>query len=330
MLFMNIIQDILDWLKGSSSKGPAPEPPGGKPDPVHRKVLMIIYNPPVPSQNGRKLFNVLGWNDPDTLCNHYIQDLHSCSAGYTGYSVTERVEVDHFPVKQDGFVYTADEYVACIQSNSGFHQPDMVDYQKILDEFDIVQKVNLGAIDEVWMFAFPYAGFYESRMVGPRAFFCNAPPLNSHQACTRRFIMMGFNVERGVGEMLEANNHRAESIMDYVYQRYPQTENLWKRFIRYDKVAPGEAEVGSVHFAPNSQKDYDWGNPRTVTSRCDTWYNFPDLSGASKMVNCSEWGNGDIRKHHVWWLEHFPRLKGTLGGVSCNWWSYVVDPNQAP
>ncbi|NKQ37516.1 MAG: hypothetical protein HF973_18120, partial [Chloroflexi bacterium] len=132
----------------------------------------------------------------------------------------------------------------------------------------------------------------------------------------------------GVGEMLENLGHRVESIMSRVFRRKRGEGNLWERFTRYDKIAPGRAECGNVHFAPNSERDYDWGNPRPVPSRCDTWYHFPDLSGPSRQVNCAEWGNGDIRLHHLWWLRHLPHVAGSSGGVSHNWWEYVIDPNQ--
>jgi hypothetical protein len=139
---------------------------------------------------------------------------------------------------------------------------------------------------------------------------------------------MGFNYERGVGEMLEDFGHRTESIMAKVFERTHGEANLWERFCRYDQKYPGRAEVGNVHFAPNSQRDYDWGNPRLVPSRCDTWYRFPNLSGEPRIVTCTEWGNGDIRKHHVWWLRHLPHVVGETNGISWNWWEYVVDPNR--
>ena len=66
------------------------------------------------------------------------------------------------------------------------------------------------------MFGGPYFGFYESIMVGEGAYFCNAPPLNK-VACSRLFVIMGFNYERGVGEMLEDLGHRAESILTHVF-----------------------------------------------------------------------------------------------------------------
>ena len=42
------------------------------------------------------------------------------------------------------------------------HDPDAVDYEAILEEFDLLARVESDQIDEVWLFGFPYAGFYES------------------------------------------------------------------------------------------------------------------------------------------------------------------------
>ncbi|VAW43102.1 FIG00502249: hypothetical protein, partial [hydrothermal vent metagenome] len=231
-----------------------------------------------------------------------------------------------FPLKEDGFVYDADGYVQRWLTRSGFHKPDGADYGRIIHEFQIIDKINRGVIDEVWLMGFPYAGYYESRMVGPEAFWCNAPPLIMPQA-TRRFVMMGFSYKRGPGEMLENLGHRTESIMSHVYRRKRGEANLWSRFIRHEQTHPGQAECGNVHFAPNSQRDYDWGNRRKVASRCHSWLNFPDLAGEPKQVNCSEWGNGDTRQHHLWWLGHLPHVSGMSNGISNNWWQYIINPN---
>lgn len=37
-----------------------------------------------------------------------------------------------------------------------------------------------------------------------------------------------------------------------------------------------------------------------------------------------------MRAHHLWWLSQVPRAEGEKGGVSNNWWQYVVDPNLVP
>ncbi len=303
------------------------EPVGRRPAPVHKKVSLIIHNPRVPSHDNRKLNDVLGWNEPDKLCEGYIADLRETSYGYANFEIVERIEVNDFPVKADGFKYRADDFVRYWREKKGFHQPDMVDYKPLLADFEMVEKVNAGKIDEFWLFAFPYAGYYESIMAGPGAFWCNAPPLEGIRT-DKRFIIMGFNYQRGVGEMLEAFGHRAESIMRHVYRRRKGREdNLWERFARYDQTHPGRAEVGIMHFAPNSTRDYEWGRPDKVHSRADTWYKFPDLSGEGRIMDCSEWGNGDIREHHKWWYRHLPHITGSADGISYNWWKYIVDPN---
>src|SRR3954452_9275251 len=114
-------------------------------------------------------------------------------------------------------------------------------------------------------------------MVGPGAHWCNAPPLDG-VACRRRFIVMGFNYERGVGEMLENFGHRTESILAHVYRDAPRG-HAWERFAAYDAIAPGAAGCGNVHFAPNSVRDYDWGNRRPVWSTCDDWLRYPNIVG---------------------------------------------------
>lgn len=318
---------FIDWFKRLWAQ-PAPPagPQGSLPEPVERKVLLVIYNPRVPGQGNNPLIEVLGWNSPALLVEGYLADLHQSSHGYLTYTIVETLEVDHFPVKQDGFTYTPDDYLHCWQTNSGFHQPDAVDYAAILTEFHIARRVNDAEIDEVWLFGMPYGGFYESIMGGPDAFFCNAPVLVT-SGIDRRFIIMGFNYQRGVGEMLEAFGHRAESILRRVFRATSGDANLWERFNRIDRTAPGQAEVGSVHYAPNSKTDYDWGNTQKVLSRSRSWANFPDLSAPAVEMDSAEWGGGNIRAHHVWWLSLFPHIQGESNGIAWNWWKYACDPN---
>ncbi|MCA9933387.1 MAG: hypothetical protein H6662_19950 [Ardenticatenaceae bacterium] len=295
--------------------------------PVFRRVLLVVHNPREQVANGRKLHQILHWHDPDELAAQYIADLREASSGYANFEIADRLEVDAFPQKEDGFQYDIDTYLYRWRSRTGFHVPDRVDYAALLRQFKMVSRINLGQVDEVWLMGFPYAGYYESIMAGPDAFWCNAPPLEGYGRCNRRFVIMGFNYERGVGEMLESFGHRAESIMAHVYRQKRGAANLWERFTRHEKTHPGQSECGTVHFAPNSERDYDWGNRRWVRSFCANWLDFPDLNGSSQRVNCSEWGDGDIHAHHMWWLRHLPHGNGRADGIAHNWWSYIVDPN---
>ena len=224
--------------------------------PIMRKVLMITHNPALRTQGGRTLKDYFGWNEPDTLARGYIEDLRECSAGYATFEIVERLVVDAFPLKADGFRYTEQTYLNAWRTRT-FHNPDGVNYLELVREFNLIGRVNSGQIDEVWLFGHPYGGYWESIMAGPDAFWCNAPPLAGTEHANKRFIIMGFNFERGVGEMLEDFGHRAESILTRVFERASSEVNLFERFTRYDMKYPGRAECGNVHFAPNSMSDYD-------------------------------------------------------------------------
>jgi hypothetical protein len=204
----------------------------------------------------------------------------------------------------------------------------MINYQDLLIQNNILPLISLNQFDEVWAFGFPWAGFYESTMGGFGAFFCNSQPLPNTSGCARRFVIMGFSYERGVGEMLHSFGHRAESIMRQVYARAQGDANLWDRFSRYDQVSPGNAEIGVIHFPPNGQHDYDYANTRIVTSHCDDWYTFPNFKGLVKQVNSTEWGGGDMRAYTKWWLRHLPKVGGRTNGIANNWWQYIMDPNR--
>jgi hypothetical protein len=321
---------MLNWLFGRGA--PAQNPPilrddRAATDPFDLRVAIVIHNPLLEAAGGRRLSERMGWSNPDDLARQYIADMSQCSGGMARYSVAARYEVDGYPPKADGFVYDDASYLAAWQRRSGFHQPDAADYRRILAEFRLVEQIEAGEIDEVWLFAFPYAGYYESQMAGDGAVWCNAPPL-ALPGARRRFVIMGFNFERDVGCMLENFGHRVESIMAHVYRGRQGEANLWERFTRYDQSAPGRAECGNVHFAPSSQRDYDWGNRREVRCGADAWYAFPDLSAPARPMRCAEWGGGDMRLHHLWWFDHMPRVAGSSDGILNNWWAYALRPDQ--
>jgi len=292
------------------------------------KVLVIVYDPVINQDTDKKLSEQMGWRRADELATGFMADILQTSHSMARYQVVERVEVDEFPAKVDGFRYTPQTYMDVMRNVAQPHTPSEVDYRAILGQFNILNRVANNEIDEVWVFAFPHAGFYESTMAGPNAFWCNAPALKNTSESGRRFVIMGFSYERGVGEMLESFGHRTESIMTKTFDRLMGDDDLWVRFTRYEKSTPGKAAIGSIHFAPNSDRDYDWNNPSTVKSECYDWLNFPNFKGDVRDVTADEWGNGDIRAHHRWWLEHIPHVAGRINEVHNNWWQYIIDPQK--
>jgi hypothetical protein len=309
---------------GPSSTVPAPDAQERQIMPVHPKVLMIVHNPPVPSEGGKRLTEIFKWHDPEKNARGYIEDLKKVSGGYLNYEIVERIDSDLFPPKADGFTYTPDQYVKVMRGQEKAHQPDWLDYHKRIETFDLQNRFNNGDFDEVWFFSFPYAGEYESIMGGPGGFWCNAPAIKNTDRFKRRFVMMGFNFERGVDVMLENFGHRTESIMTELYKRRGKNQDMWKRFTQYEKQNPGDAECGWMHYAPNSVKDYDWGNTTPVTSYCDDWYTYPELPRQGKTMTTKDWGGGDMRAHHLWWFEHIPKTTGETDGISNNWWEYIA------
>lgn len=292
------------------------------------RTLIIVYDPVIEPATGKKLSEYMRWNKVEDLIKGYISDISQVSGRLVRYEIVQHIEVDAFPAKVDGYVYDARSYLNVVRGSRPPYMPQEADYYAIINHFKILERVADNEIDEAWVFNFPHAGFYESIMGGPDAFWCNAPPLKNTEASGRRFVIMGFSYERGVGEMLENMGHRAESIMEKTFEKLTGNDNLWKRFTRHEKTHPGQAALGNVHFAPNSDRDYDWNNSSTVMSECDDWlYNFPDFKGITREVTAAEWGHGDTRKHHIWWMKHIPKTKGRKNGIHHNWWQYIANPN---
>lgn len=296
---------------------------------IHPRVISVVFDPSDGFLSRKKLSQRMHWNRAADLSKTFIEDVHECSGGLVNYQVVDQITLDELPAKVDGFQYSLSSYMDVIDKRTPAHSPDTADYHHILEDLQIIERIQSGEADEVWLFGPPFAGFYESRMVGHNAFWCNAPPVENTSYFPRRFVVMGFSYERGVGEMLEDLGHRTESLLEKAFEKVPGDANLWKRFTRYERIAPGQAEVGTIHFAPNSRRDYDWGNTQYVPSKCDNWLHFPDLEGKPRPVNCSEWGNGDIRQHHKWWLKHLPRTEGNSAGISNNWWDYLIRVDHA-
>jgi hypothetical protein len=331
--FLDILFSLFGKPKSSGRTIAAAQPvipPDNTTEPLRiviSRVLLVIYDPIMDTASGKKLSQAMNWNHPDDLANAIIQEILTDSSGLARYQIVQRVKLNEFPAKIDGYRYDPQTYFAVMNGSQQPRQPDGADYKAILTGLNVLPHITSHDIDEVWLFGFPYAGFYESTMGGAGAFWCNSQPLTWTSGCNRRFVLMGFSNERGVGEMLESFGHRTESILQMTFSKTTGQANLYRLFTLYDKEAPGRAAVGNIHHAPNSERDYDWNNPRLVKSSCYDWYKFPNFKNDIREVNTDEWGNGDLHAHHKWWLKHLPKVPGRTSGVVNNWWQYMMDPN---
>ncbi len=310
------------------------------------KILVVEFNPVIPGKvhspddpnaQPKRLREVAGWNDPLKLAAGYMQDFCDASGSLVQYEIVEWDIVDEFQKKTDGFAYTPEEYIACFRGKSKWHQPDGTDYPASIERLKLVPRIESGEIDEVWWFGAPYMGWHESCMAGQGAFYINGGVYDK-VPCKRRFVIMGFNYERGVDCMLEDFCHRSESTFSRIYGGWKadQLTSNWARFAANLKQS-GTAAVGTAHYPPNGEADYDYANPRMVESTADDWLNYPKLTGKKRTFNREEWaephknakGQPDYHRNYLrWWFAHIPKAPGVNeDGRLNNWWEYLVNFN---
>ncbi|MFO0738726.1 MAG: carboxypeptidase-like regulatory domain-containing protein [Labilithrix sp.] len=301
----------------------------GGDDAIVRKTMVINFDPIIEAHGNQRLHQVKKWNDPKELNQKYVDALAQCTNGAVVYKVVEWNDADRFPIKADGFTYTDDAYLA-----GKFHAPDTVRYSPIVKDYDVIAKVNSGAVDEVIMWGGPYFGYWESIMVGPTPYFVNSDGYLRADA-KRNFVIMGMNYERGVAEALHSYGHRFESIMTKVYGRWDSKAakpNAWELFAARDSDRRGSSGCGSVHFPPNGAIDYDYANEATVTSRCDDYLSWPKLTGAKAPVSFTKsWktASGVAELDYLkYWFAHMPHAAGrNADGKQNDWWKYAADFN---
>lgn len=288
------------------------------------RVLALELNPL--TEGGQVLSAAMGWKDARELAHAYAREVEQVSHGRVRYEVVEWRWVNAFPVKADGYSYTAASYARCWAERSTCHQPDGSDYPRLLREHDVVRRIDAGEIDELWIFGAPYMGFWESAMAGPGAFEINGGVYDSVPS-TRRFAIMGFSYERGVAEMLHNLCHRTEATMTHLHGGWRADElvDSWARFAANTHQSNGVAAVGTCHYPPNGEKDYDYANPRTVQSSADDYLDYPALDGTTRPVSRETWGGPDYHLSYLrWWFTRLPHAASRRpAGELDNWWEYV-------
>ena len=308
-----------------------PAPPGVNPDAIHPRVLLYVFDPIMENLGGQRLHAAYGWQDPVTLTQQVVSDLTTSSHGLLQYEVVETVIADVHPYFTDGFQHTDSSFVTA-WNNHDFHSAAHFDYPRLVSDNGIAARIDSGDLDEVWVYAPPIAGLWESTMAGAGAYWINGPTQNV--PTQRAFPIMGWNYERGVGEAIHSYGHRAESTMDHMYgHQQPNLNNNWNKFTFQDRYQPGMGGVGNVHFPVNATSDYDYFNLNWVTSNADDWYNYPNFQGTTRQFSALEWSpqnpRDPQREYLNWWYAHMPHFasRGTDYYLA-NWWRYLADLDQ--
>jgi hypothetical protein len=300
-------------------------------------VYVIVYDPIL--HNGQKLSEYLHWNSYVDITQGTIDFFRQVTNDSLHYTVVYTdVVTSGWPEKIDGFRYTETSYLAAINGTSPPHDPDAVDYTKIVNtpQFDICGKLNRGEIDELWIYNGPSFGFYESTLVGPDAYWYNSPPVPGPTTCQKLLPIMGPSPERELGEAVHNFGHRTEATMTQVYGTWAQnsTTHNWERFALVKVSSPDYAYsgCGNIHFPPNARQDYDYDNTTPVLSNCDDFINYPNLGDpavTAHAIDCSAWQCTD-RGYYAYWFGHLPSAPGCgPDGVANDWWLYFANPDLA-
>ena len=315
------------------------------------KVAVVIQDPIVDGKRIHETFITPGytfkWNDPWELNKDYEAALEEISHGVVDYQITEIIDSKEYftYLRKSGEKINNEARMVELLQESGWatlkEEGSGFDYKAFIEFYGFDKKRDAGEIHEVWVWAPPMTGMWESNMSGEDAFWINSVPTRGVN-CKEHLCVMGLNYERDLACALESYAHRFESTMMKVYgwwdyDKKAEKDSLttWEVFaayaLKYNKYLPGMSHVGNVHFPPNGEKDYDWKNETKVMSFADNWKNYPNVKEENaREMDCSEWGCNHLG-YMKWWYNHLPHFDGInpKDGKLNNWWHYVVEYNEA-
>lgn len=275
---------------------------------VNKSVLLLVFDPVLEAYGNKKVSQYFGWNNPDTLTNGILATLPAVSKNYVSYTIKERIDIDGIFPKSDGYQYTDASYVSCIQKTGPCHSPDIINYERLFNEYNICSK----NVDEVWMWGGPYFGYWE---------FALAP------YCGKTTFTMGFSYERTLAEALHDFGHRTEHVGTYRVGNGNWQQNETTEWNKFSLIA---GHCGNIHYPPGTvvgSEEYKYDKTASVSTDCNGYLSYPDGPFPTQSLTCSAWGctsEGYMR----WWLSHIPNATGITTkdnkSIYNNWWKYYA------
>lgn len=213
----------------------------------------------------------------------------------------------------------------------------MTDYQSIMKRIDIAKWVEKKGVKEVWIWGYDggKVRLFESNMSSPYGDVSNSSRDESDlPKLTKTYTVYHYNYGRALSESLEDHTHQIEALLNGAdgrdttpAEKWPDLL-FWGKFVGSDeshKLVTTPLRCGWTHYAPNSEKDYDWANPRFVESDIEDWH--PDAPGKTQRISSDRWA-GDSVRWKIYWMQNIPGANNGLtykGKALRNWWDFVSD-----
>src|ERR1700730_3719172 len=105
-----ILRADIDPPNGGRGAGTVPvwnphRPAQGNP-PLNVRVLVLNYDPTVPTEGNRKLSEVFKWNDPAKMATQYKEAMEYATGGYLQFEIVEWRNLNEIYAATDGLRYT--------------------------------------------------------------------------------------------------------------------------------------------------------------------------------------------------------------------------------
>jgi hypothetical protein len=280
------------------------------------KLLIIVFNPTVFGDRGELSLGE-GRYSPLALHETHRNELYDVSGGAVAMDVVEIIHAG-FPPQIDEPLPSYESHMQCLSEDDCYNEKQ-ADYEQIIRDYHLCERVAAHEVDEVWMMGDTGFGFYESRMVGQGAFHVNAPPLTMEE-CSRPFIIMGYNYARRNAEMLHNFGHRIDQTLAHYIANGRDGLVAGMGHIFTSRFFGGlSSGCGDTHHPPNIPP---WGNEyiynasmRTLSS-CDKVGPVPNPESPVRWFDCNEWSCTE-EGYHKWRFGKMPRTK------DANWWQHI-------
>ena len=310
-------------------------------EPATINVFVVSYFPTKGEVMDRSITGDVGGNYAELRARTQKLTLEACQAledgsRFRGYKLPSAPSLQYKIIDQV-------EYREALPTlpKQEYQSVPLTDYGKIMQRIDIKALVQKRDIDEVWIWGYHggVLNLWESNMSSPHGDVSNSDRNEKDlPILDRTYTVYHYNYGRGLGEMLENHMHQFEHLLNHADGRDTAPKDKWSellfwgKFVGSDashKIVTNPARCGWTHYAPNSERDYDWANPRFVETDIEDWK--PDGPGKTTRMNADRW-NSDPIKWRIYWMQAIPGHGHSLtyqGKRLRDWWSFKADWDRA-